>query len=67
MIIDSMIDPRVYTSVGIAPAVGRATALANPHYRDTRRWMAEKITGFLRENGLLGGPSTALWKRAHLI
>ncbi|WP_033386113.1 AurF N-oxygenase family protein [Sporichthya polymorpha] len=67
MIIDSMIDPRVYASVGIAPREGRAAALANPHYQDTRRWMAEKITAFLRENGLIGGPSTAIWKRAYLI
>lgn len=67
MIIDSMVDPRVYTSVGIAPSAGRAAALANPHFHETRRWMAEKITAFLRQNGLIGGPSTALWKRAHLI
>lgn len=67
MIIDSMIDPRVYAAVGIRPAEGRAAALANPHYRATRRWMAAKITPFLRENGLIGGPSTAVWRRAHLI
>lgn len=67
MIIDSMVDPRVYTSVGISPSEGRAAALANPHFHETRRWMAEKITAFLRDNGLIGGPSTVLWKRAHLI
>lgn len=67
MIIESMIDPRVYASVGIAPGEGRAAALSNPVYQDTRRWMAEKITGFLSDEGMIGGPSTVLWKRAHLI
>jgi hypothetical protein len=67
MIIESMIDPRVYASVGIKPGEGRAAALANPHYHDTRRWMAEKITAFLKDEGMIGGPSTVLWKRAHLI
>jgi hypothetical protein len=67
MIIDSMIDPRVYASVGIKPGEGRAAALANPNYQDTRRWMAEKITTFLKDEGMIGGPSTILWKRGHLI
>jgi hypothetical protein len=67
LIIDSMVDPRVYASVGIKPSEGRAAAMANPNYQATRRWMGEKITAFLKENGLIGGPSTLLWKRAHLI
>lgn len=67
LIIDSLIDPQVYRSVGIEPGVGRAAALANPHHRASRRWMAERITGFLREEGLIGGPTTAVWRRAHLI
>ncbi|HEX3830234.1 MAG TPA: diiron oxygenase [Sporichthyaceae bacterium] len=67
LIIDSLIDPKVYASVGIEPAVGRAAALANPNHQQSRRWMAERITGFLREEGLIGGPTTAIWRRAHLI
>ena len=67
LIIDGMIDPHVYTAVGIRPAEGRAAALANPHHQETRRWMAERIVKFLREEGLIGGPSTALWRRGHLI
>lgn len=67
LIIDSMVDPAVYSSVGIDPKVGRAAALANPHYQASRRWMAERITAFLRDQGLIGGPSTLVWRRAHLI
>lgn len=67
LIIDGMIDPHVYAAVGIRPAEGRAAALANPHHQETRRWMAAKIVAFLRDEGLIGGPSTALWRRGHLI
>jgi hypothetical protein len=67
LIIDSMVDPAVYKSVGIDPREGRAAALANPYHQQSRRWRAERITGFLREEGLIGGPSQLIWRRAHLI
>ncbi len=67
LIIDSMVDPAIYRSVGIDPKEGRAAALANPHFHETRRWMAERITGFLREQDLIGGPTTLIWRKAHLI
>jgi hypothetical protein len=67
LIIDGMIDPHVYAAVGIRPAEGRAAALANPHHQANRRWMGEKIVRFLTEAGLIGGPSTALWRRGHLL
>lgn len=62
-----LIHPRVYAAVGIDPRQGRAAALANPHHRATRRWMAEKIVDFLTEVGMIGGPSKLLWRRAGLI
>lgn len=67
LIIDGMIDPHVYAAVGIRPADGRAAALGNPHHQATRRWMAEKIVHFLTDVGLIGGPSTVLWRRGHLL
>ncbi|WP_020671924.1 AurF N-oxygenase family protein [Amycolatopsis nigrescens] len=66
-VVDSLVDSNIYRSVGIAPAEGRAAALANPHFHQTRRWMAEKIVPFLRDEGLIGGRSIALWHKAHLI
>jgi len=66
-VIDSMVDPRIYRSVGIDPREGRAAALANPHFHETRRWMAGKIVPFLRDAGLIGGRSESIWRRAHLI
>ncbi|HVK22605.1 MAG TPA: diiron oxygenase [Actinokineospora sp.] len=66
-VIDSLIDPRVYRSVGIDPRQGRAAAMANPEFHQTRRWMAEKVIEFLTEAGMVGGPSKAILRRAHLI
>lgn len=67
LLADSLIDPRVYRAVGIAPEAGRAAALANPRHQASRRWMAAKIMPFLAEVGIVGGPSKALYRRAFLI
>jgi hypothetical protein len=66
-IADILINPAVYAAVGIDPRTGRAAALANPHHWATRAWMAEKVVDFLTEVDMIGGPSRALWRRAHLI
>lgn len=61
-----MIDPEVYRCVGIPPKTGREIALANPHYRETRLWMGEKIVPFLSELGLVAGAAGGLWRKAGL-
>ena len=53
MVARSLVNPKVYLSVGIDPREGRRAALGNPHYRETMQWMGEKPLAFLRENGLL--------------
>lgn len=67
VIVDSLVDKRVYEAVGIPAAVGRKAALANPHHQQTRRWMAEKIMPFLKDCGIVGGPSEALYRKGFLI
>ena len=57
----------VYKSVGIDPLVGHKAALANPHHRETLRWSARKLVPFLREQGIIGGPTEILWRKAHLL
>ncbi|HEV8563193.1 MAG TPA: diiron oxygenase [Actinophytocola sp.] len=64
---DILVHPRVYAAVGLDPKQARAVAAANPHHHETLRWMAEKIVAFLTDVGMIGGPSTALWRSAHLI
>jgi len=63
----NLIHADVYASVGIDPEVGKAAALANPHHRDTLRWSARKLVPFLREQGLIGGPSEVPWRQAHPV
>jgi hypothetical protein len=57
----------VYKSVGIDPLVGHKAALANPHHQETLRWSARKLVPFLREQGIIGGPTEILWRKAHLV
>lgn len=66
LIIDNLIQSRVYRAVGIDPRVGRRAALRNPHHQQTRRWMGEKITGFLDDVGMIGS-TRPVWRKAHLV
>jgi hypothetical protein len=67
LLMESLIDPKVYAAVGIDPELGRATARANPHFQESKRWMGAKIMPFLQEVGIAAGPSMALYRKAHLI
>jgi hypothetical protein len=63
----NLIHRDVYEAVGIDPVVGHRAAVANPHHQETLRWSARKLVPFLREQGIIGGPTEALWRKAHLI
>jgi hypothetical protein len=62
-VVNSLWQARVYRSVGLSGRVGRTAALANPHHRATKRFMLEKVMGFLDDVGMVGGPSERLWSR----
>lgn len=66
-VVDNLIDPAVYSSVGLDPKQAAAVARDNPHHRENRIWMAEKVTAFLADAGILAGPSKAIWRQASLI
>jgi hypothetical protein len=66
-VVENMIDPAVYASVGLDPKQAAAVARDNPHHRENRLWMAEKVTRFLTDAGILAGPSRAIWRQASLI
>ncbi|MGH3447739.1 MAG: AurF N-oxygenase family protein [Nocardioidaceae bacterium] len=63
----SLVHPGAYRAVGLDPRVARRAAMANPHYRASLQWQAEKIVGFLREQDLVGGASEQVWRRALLV
>lgn len=67
IVVESLIHPRVYRAVGLDPKEARAEAMANPYYQETRRWMCAKVTGFLRDVGMIGGPTAAIWHQAKLL
>ncbi len=66
-IANRLVHPDVYAAVGIPPAVGRAAARANPHWRATLRWSAARVHATLAGVGLVAGPGRLLWARAGLI
>ena len=62
-----LIDHKVYASVGLDPANARRVARANPHHRQTMRWMGEKIMGFLDENGMVTRVTRPIYRVANLL
>jgi hypothetical protein len=63
-----MLHPDVYRAVGLDPRRARKVARANPHYRESLRWMGERIVAFLTEAGMIKGRvTTALWRRSLLL
>jgi len=63
-----MLHPDVYRAVGLDPKQARKAARANPHHRQSIRWMGERIVGFLTEAGMIQGVVTkALWRRSFLL
>jgi hypothetical protein len=67
IVADNLVQPGVYAAVGLDPVEAKAAARANQHYADKLREAAGGLVSFLREVGLVGGPSELLWKRARLV
>jgi hypothetical protein len=67
IVVDNLVQPAVYASVGLDPTEARATARANSHYGDKLRDASTGLVAFLRGVGLVGGASELLWKRARLV
>jgi hypothetical protein len=67
IIADNLVQPQVYASVGLDPQEAKAAARSNEHYAAKLREAATGLVSFLRDVGLIGGPSELLWKRARLI
>ncbi|WP_369015806.1 AurF N-oxygenase family protein [Actinocrinis puniceicyclus] len=63
----SLINPRVYASVGLDPRATHRVALNNPHHRATIRFGGEKIMPFLAEAGLVGEPGMYFWRKSFLV
>ena len=66
-VVESFLDPAVYTNVGLDRDVAVAQAKANPFAHASRVWSAERVIRFLSDADLIAGPSTRVWERAHLL
>src|SRR4051794_21223757 len=67
IVADNLVQPQVYAAVGLDPEKAKAAARSNEHYAGKLREAAGGLVSFLREVGLIGGPSELLWKRARLV
>jgi para-aminobenzoate N-oxygenase AurF len=63
----SLINPRVYSAVGLDRAEAAEAARNNPHFHETLKWSGERIMKFLDEAGLVAAPGIPLWRAAHLL
>ncbi|MGW4480430.1 AurF N-oxygenase family protein [Rhodococcus triatomae] len=66
-VVTSLVNPKVYEAAGLDPKQARAAAASNRHYHDMIRQGCAKTIEFLDGIGLIGGPSTVLLRRAHII
>jgi hypothetical protein len=66
-VVSALINPAVYAQVGLDPKEAARIARRNPHRRETRRWMAEKIMTFLAEQGMVTGPARMIYRSVGLI
>lgn len=62
VVVNSLIQPKVYAAVGIDPREGAAVARRSPHRHATTYWTTRRLRAFFDELGLIGGPSAAVWR-----
>ncbi|HWA65579.1 MAG TPA: diiron oxygenase [Mycobacteriales bacterium] len=63
----SLIHPDVYANAGLDPDLARKAAADNPHWRETKSRVAEKVLAFFDECGLIGRENRWLLRRAGVI
>lgn len=66
-IVVSLINPRVYKSVGLRPRDAYRIAWSNPYFQQTIHRYGARIMSFLDDVGLVGKPGMHLWRKVHLI
>ncbi len=66
-IVTSLVNPRVYAAAGLDVDEAKAAARTNTHHQDRIRHASRRTVEFLDDVGLIGGPSTVLLRRAHII
>ena len=66
-IVTNLVNPAVYAAAGLDVDEAKAAARTNIHYQDRIRTASRRTVEFLDSVGLIGGPSTVLLRRAHIV
>ena len=66
-VVSVLVNPDVYEAVGLDRKRAVREARRNPNNHATRRWLGEKIMGFLDEQGMLTWNARPIYRWAHLI
>ena len=66
-VVHSLINPDVYTAVGLDKKQAVKAARKNPHNHETRRWMGQKIMSFLDEQGMVTRTTRPIYKLVNLV
>lgn len=66
-IVSSLVNKQVYAAAGLDVDEAVAAAKSNRHYHEKIHEGCAKTVAFLDEVGLVGGPSTLLMRRAHIL
>ncbi len=66
-IVTCLVNEQVYAAAGLDVEEAKRAARSNVHYHEMIREGSRKTVEFLDECGLIGGPSKALLRRAHVI
>ncbi|WP_138844091.1 AurF N-oxygenase family protein [Rhodococcus pyridinivorans] len=66
-VVTSLVNDQVYAAAGLDVAEAKKAAQENGHYHDKLRQGTRRTVEFLDEVGLIGGPSTLLLRRAHVL
>ncbi|MEU5842439.1 diiron oxygenase [Rhodococcus sp. NPDC047139] len=66
-VVTSLVNDQVYAAAGLDVAEAKKAAQKNKHYHDKLRQGTRRTIEFLDEVGLIGGPSTVLLRRAHVM
>jgi len=66
-VVTSLVNDQVYAAAGLDVAEAKKAARENRHYHDKLRQGTRRTVEFLDEVGLIGGPSTLLLRRAHVL
>ncbi len=66
-VVTSLVHDDVYAAAGLDVAEATAAVRTNTHYHDRLREGTRRTIEFLDDVGLIGGPSTLLLRRAHVL